>query len=102
MALLTDDMIDKLEKLLIEEGLIESHVFEDVKKRAESESKPLFTLLSDEGILDSELLTHSIAQVSGVPYVNLTASFIDQNVLNLLPSDIAEAIHGCAAGWGSV
>ena len=32
MALLTDDMIDKLEKLLIEEGLIESHVFEDVKK----------------------------------------------------------------------
>ena len=90
MALLTDDMIDKLEKLLIEEGLIESHVFEDVKKRAESESKPLFTLLSDEGILDSELLTHSIAQVSGVPYVNLTASFIDQNVLNLLPSDIAE------------
>lgn len=90
MALLTDDMIDKLEKLLIEEGLIERHVFEDAKKRASSESKPLFTLLSDEGILDPELLTHSIAQVSGVPYVNLTASFIDQNVLNLLPSDIAE------------
>ncbi len=90
MALLTDDMIDKLEKLLIEEGLIESHVFEDAKKRADSDNQPLFTLLSDEGILDPELLTHSIAQVSGVPYVNLTSSFIDQKVLNLLPSDIAE------------
>jgi len=36
------------------------------------------------------MLTHAIAQVSGVPYVNLTNSLIDQNVLSLLPEDIAE------------
>ena len=30
------------------------------------------------------LLTHAIAQVSGVPYVNLSNSLIDQDVLTLL------------------
>ncbi len=90
MALLTEDIIDKLERLLVEEGLIEKSVLEDAVSRAKTEEKPLFSLLSEENILDSELLTHSIAQVSGVPYVNLTNSFIDQEVLNLLPADIAE------------
>lgn len=90
MALLTEDIIEKLERLLIEEGLIEKSVLDDAIERAKAQDKPLFSLLSEEGILDPELLTHSIAQVSGVPYVNLTNSFIDQKVLNLLPADIAE------------
>ncbi len=90
MALLTEDILDKLEKLLIEEGLIEKSVLDDAINRAKESDKPLFSLLAEENVLDSELLTHSIAQVSGVPYVNLTNSFIDQDVLNLLPADIAE------------
>lgn len=90
MALLTEDIIEKLERLLIEEGLIEKSVLDDAIERAKVQDKPLFSLLSEENILDPELLTHSIAQVSGVPYVNLTNSFIDQKVLNLLPADIAE------------
>ena len=90
MALLTEDIIDKLERLLVEEGLIEKSVLDDAIERAKAQDKPLFSLLSEENVLDPELLTHSIAQVSGVPYVNLTNSFIDQSVLNLLPSDIAE------------
>ena len=90
MALLTEDIIEKLERLLIDEGLIEKSVLDDAIERAKAQDKPLFLLLSEENILDSELLTHSIAQVSGVPYVNLMNSFIDQEVLSLLPSDIAE------------
>ena len=90
MALLTEDILDKLGKLLIEEGLIEKSVLDDAINRAKESDKPLFSLLVEENVLDSELLTHSIAQVSGVPYVNLTNSFIDQDVLNLLPADIAE------------
>lgn len=90
MALLTEDLLEKLENLLVDEGLVEKEVLDSANKRAKEEDKPLFTLLSEEGVLDAELLAHSIAQVSGVPYVNLTNSFIDQDVLNLLPSDIAE------------
>ncbi len=90
MALLTDDIQEKLITLLIEEGLVESAVIESAKAESAKESKPLFSLLADQDIIDDELLTHGIAQVSGVPYVNLASTLIDQNILALLPEDIAE------------
>jgi type IV pilus assembly protein PilB len=90
VALLTDDLIERLQKLLVEEGLVEQAVLGDAVSRAAATDKPLFTLLSEEHILDAEMLVHAVAQVSGVPYVNLTNSYIDQDVLNLLPADVAE------------
>ena len=70
MALLTDDIQDKLIELLVNEGLIEKSVIDDALKRRSESGKPLFSLLSEEGLLDNELLVHGVAQVSGVPYVN--------------------------------
>jgi type IV pilus assembly protein PilB len=90
VALLTDDMQTKLVKLLVDEGLVESGRLQAAQDEAAKASKPLFGLLTEEGVVDDELLTHAIAQVSGVPYVNLTNSLIDQSILNLLPEDIAE------------
>lgn len=90
MALLTDDIQEKLIKLLISEGLIEKEVIDDATSRANNSNQPLLTLLTEENILDNELLVHAVAQVSGVPYVNLLNSVIDQDILSLLPSDIAE------------
>jgi len=90
MPLLTDDIQEKLIKLLVEEGLVSSAVLDAAKIESTTVSKPLFTLLSEQAIVDDELLTHAIAQVSGVPYVNLANTIIDQNILTLLPEDIAE------------
>ena len=90
MALLTDDSQDKLIDLLVNEGLIEKSVIDDALKRASESGKPPFSLLSEEGLLDNELLVHGVAQVSGVPYVNLSNSVISQDILSLLPSDVAE------------
>jgi type IV pilus assembly protein PilB len=90
VALLTDDIQEKLIHLLIGEGLVEKVVLDEMSARAKSEGQPLFSLLTREHIVDTELLTHAVAQVSGVPYVNLTGSFIDQDILSLLPADIAE------------
>ena len=90
MALLTDDIQEKLIKLLVDEGLVSSVVLDAAKLEATSASKPLFSLLAEQQIVDDELLTHAIAQVSGVPYVNLANTIIDQNILSLLPEDIAE------------
>lgn len=90
MALLTDDIQDKLIELIVNEGLIEKSVIDDALKRASESGKPLFSLLSEEGLLDNELLVHGVAQVSGVPYVNLSNSVISQDILSLLPSDVAE------------
>lgn len=90
MALLTNDTQDKLVSLLITEGLVSENVLNDVKASAAKLNKPLFALLVEQNIVDDELITHAIAQVSGVPYVNLTNSVIDQAILGLLPEDIAE------------
>ena len=90
MALLTDEIQEKLIKLLIDEGLVEKRILDDAETRAKKEDKPLFSLLTEEGGIDNELLTHAVAQISGVPYVNLSNSFIDQNILSLLPAEVAE------------
>ena len=90
MALLTGDIQNKLVSLLVSEGL----VGEDVLKVAEEESakinEPLFSYLAEKEIVDDELLTRAIAQLSGVSYVNLQNSTIDQSILSILPEDIAE------------
>ena len=90
MALLTSDIQEKLTSLLIEEGLVAESTLKTAEADAVKSGKPLLAVLSERGIVDDELLTHAIAQVSGVPYVNLSNSLIDQNVLTLLPEDIAE------------
>jgi type IV pilus assembly protein PilB len=90
VALLTTDMQDKLMTLLSDEGLVAPDVLKAALEESKTGKKPLFALLSDKHIIDDEMLTHAIAQVSGVPYVNLTNSLIGQPVLNLLPEDVAE------------
>lgn len=90
MALLTTDLQDKLTKLLVDEGLVARNVIDQAREEANTSSKPLFGLLIEKQIVNEELLTHASAQISGVPYVNLTNSLIDEQVLNLLPQDIAE------------
>ncbi len=90
MALLTGDMQGKLVSLLIGEGLVTESVLNDAKDLAAQTNQPILGLLVEKNIVDDELLTHAIAQVSGVPYVNLSNSLIDQSILGLLPEDIAE------------
>lgn len=90
MALLTDDLQQKLMTLLVEEGLVSAEILNMSVEQAKQAGKPLFTHLTDQALVDDELLTHAIATVSGVPYVNLSNTLVDQNILSLLPEDIAE------------
>jgi type IV pilus assembly protein PilB len=90
MALLTAELQDKLLDLLRDEGLLMESQIEAAKNEAANSKKPVLGILTEQGLVDSELLTHATAQVSGVPYVNLRNAVIDEHVLNLLPVDIAE------------
>ncbi|MNS75598.1 Type II secretion system protein E [compost metagenome] len=65
-------------------------MIDEANAEAAQTNKPLFSILAEKHIVDDELLAHAIAQVSGVPYVNLSNSLIDQKVLSLLAEDIAE------------
>lgn len=90
MALLTAEIQDKLTGLLVEEGLVAQATIEEAQAEATKANQPLLSILLQKGLVDDELLTHAIAQVSGVPYVNLRSSMIDEKILQLLPEDIAE------------
>ena len=90
MALMTDEIQAKLVTLLQEEGLVSAATIEAASAEGTKAGKTLLQTLTSTRVIDDELLTHAIAQVSGVPYVNLTRRIIDQSILSLLPSDIAE------------
>ena len=76
--------------MFVEEGLATRESVDKARADAQASGKPVGTLLVEEGIVDDELLVHGIAKISGVPYINISTSIIDQSVLNLLPGDIAE------------
>lgn len=90
MALLTGDTQDKILDLLINEGLVDKNLIDELKKESDKTKTSVMGMLTERDIVDEELMTHAIAQVSGVPYVNLSNSVIEQNILDLLPKDIAE------------
>lgn len=90
MALLTSDVQDKLIELLVGEGLVTNEVIQQATAEAEKSKQPLFAVLTEKQVIDDEMLTHATAQVSGVPYVNLSNTMIEQDILSLLPQDIAE------------
>ena len=90
MALLTDDMQNKLVALLVEEGIVNGRLLESVREESKRLSRPLLVMLSERNIIDDEMLTHALAHLSGLPYVNLTNSTVNQQILDLLAEDVAE------------
>lgn len=98
MALLTNDIQKDLKTLLIEEGLVGSSVIDEYEKRAKVDGAPFVSILLKDGVVSDETMTHCIAHVSGVPYVNLADVPIDQKILGLLPLDIAERFMAVPLG----
>ena len=90
MALLTNDIQNKLANLLIEEGLVQASKIEFAVKTSAEQGKSLIAYLLSNKILDNEVLVHATSHVSGIPYVNLENTTIPQDVLDLIPLDIAE------------
>lgn len=90
MGLLTPETQDKLLALLVDEGLVAADVIATASATSQQTSTPILTVLTEQKVIDDELLTHATAQVSGVPYVNLRNTIIDEKILSLLPEDIAE------------
>lgn len=89
-SILTKEIQDKLKVVLVEEGLVDGGVIQDAENEAVRTNRQLVTVLVERGVVDDELLVHSLAFVTGVPYVNLASTIINQDILSMLPSDVAE------------
>ena len=90
MTLLTNDIQDRLAKILVEEGLIQESKIELAIKEAGLNNQSLMSYMIDHKFLDNEILIHATAHVSGIPYVNLENTTIPQETLDLISVDIAE------------
>lgn len=90
MALLTKDSLDRVIELLINEGLVDKDDVARAQQEIVQSKRPLLETLMAEKVLNNEMLSHATAVVMGVPYVNLKNVEMDQDVLTLLPLEVAE------------
>ena len=90
MNLLSPTAQQNVEENLVSEGLITEARLDEIKNKARQEQKPILTMLLEEGHITDEQLTKSLAEVSNVPYVNLSKATIDPKILQLLPRDTAK------------
>lgn len=89
-VLITPEIENKIRQIFIEEGLVSSDVLDRAQEEAKITRRNMVGVLIDRHIIDNELLTHTIAVVMGVPYVDLTNTIINQDVLSLLNQEAAE------------
>ena len=90
MSVLSAETQSKVESALVEQGLISAEKLEELKKKADKEKQPFFSVLINDGHISDEDLTKTIAHASGVPYVNLSNAKIPYTTLSLLPKETAE------------
>ncbi len=98
MAVLTDGTQGKLEELLLAEKILTPAQLKKHRQDSQVSGKPLIAELVESGVVSNEVLTRCIATVSNVPYVNLQKAQVHQDVLKLLPRDIAERFMAVPLG----
>ncbi|HSX18187.1 MAG TPA: GspE/PulE family protein [Candidatus Saccharimonadales bacterium] len=90
MNLLSPTTQAKIEEALVADGLVSEDELGKMEQLAQEKNIPIFSLLLQSGKITDEHLTKALATASNVPYVNLTNTSVDPNVLKLLPQDVAE------------
>jgi len=89
VALLTKDGLERVIQLLVNEGLVDGAAVAQVQAEVAQTKQPLIATLSSKKLVTNEMIAHATAVVMGVPYVDLKNVQMDQNVLALLPYDVA-------------
>ncbi len=90
MSVLSEDTQKAVESSLVKSGSITEEEIKELHKKAATQSTPFLATLVASGKVSDEALTKTIANVTNVPYVNLSSAKIDPDILALLPQDIAE------------
>jgi type IV pilus assembly protein PilB len=90
MSVLSTAAQKQVEDTLVAQGVLTQAKLDELKAKAGKQGTPLLSLLVSDGHVSEETLTKTIAHVTKVPYVNLSAARIDSEVLDLLPQEVAE------------
>ncbi len=81
--------IAELKKRLVSEVLMDEGTFAQAVEHANRLKRPLDVVLIDEGYLEELTLGRVLAQVYGVPFVNLREKILDGNVVRRVPETLA-------------
>lgn len=90
MAILTQELQDKILKLSIEEGLVDEETVKNIQEEVSRTKKPLIATMVEKGAINNEIVSHATAIITGVPYIDLKNVQIDQEILLNLTQDVAE------------
>ncbi|MDR1300730.1 MAG: GspE/PulE family protein [Candidatus Nomurabacteria bacterium] len=98
MAVLTDEIANKIVENLVNGGLLTADELGDYKKQAKEQGISIITLLHSQSKVPDEELTRATALATGKKYVNLAEAHIDSEVLNKIPYDIASRMMAVPIG----
>lgn len=90
MSVLSATTEQQVADILVSSGMLPAAKLTEGRQAAKDKKQPLFGYLVKNNYITDEQLTKANAEVTKVPYVNLTNARVDAKVLQLLPLDIAE------------
>ncbi len=90
MSVLSATTQKQVEDILVDHKLITADELTELHTKATKTHTPLLGLLISEGHITNEDLTKAVANVTNVPYVNLTNASVDPDVLALIPQETAD------------
>jgi len=90
MSVLSATTEQQVADILVSSGMLAANKLTEARKAAKEKGQPLFGYLVQNNYITDEQLTKANAEVTEVPYVNLTNARVDARILQLLPLDIAE------------
>jgi type IV pilus assembly protein PilB len=81
----------KLEKFILDAGLIDEKKFEKAKEESEKSKKDIGEILVFQGLISEKELIKIEAYLSGISFINLEDETIPPDILKIIPESIARA-----------
>lgn len=81
----------KLEKFILDAGLIDEKKFEKAKEESKKSQKDIGDVLISDGLILEKELIKIEAYLLGVPFINLEEETIPPEILKIIPESIARA-----------
>jgi type IV pilus assembly protein PilB len=89
---------EKLKEILVKEGILDKETFDLIAKEAERNRQNIADVIISSGLIKKDYFYILISKVLGVERVNLNLVKIDENLLHLLPEEIAKTKRAIVFG----
>ncbi len=98
MSELSAESEGKIIDLLIDEGLVDYTIVDNVRQRVAAEGGSVIKDLLSKKVISDDMVSHATAVITGVPYVELKNIDIDQDILGKIPRDAALRVTAVPIG----